>query len=393
MRHFARIITAVFRLAGFGCAILLGSASHAATPALPGAFVADPNGSSPLLGDQAATAAPRQLQEVMARVEASGAVEPAARDALMHDLARSDPSLWPLMIEQFKTTMAYRRREADRNGVQLGYAGASSPLAGDHSVYGAAQTSYVSLAPNDLRQALAGAIAALEATSPAGPLLPIDVARETRLRLLYAAADRRDDAVRPIPGILPATQEFVSAELAGLCIWLDVERTPDPAQRAAEAKPLLTEAIRKLSETAPLVVSKVSFCTEVLSYGCIKRFDKSEFCRDQQVLLYAELENFATQPTAKGYHTSLRSKYEILDPHGAQVAKHDFGTTDEYCQNVRHDFFIGYRTRLPKQLALGQYSLRLTVEDLICRKAGQASVELNIKEGKAPEIKREKAGK
>ena len=175
--------------------------------------------------------------------------------------------------------------------------------------------------------------------------------------MLYAAAGRREEAIRPIPAAPPATQEFVSKELAGLSTWLDVEKTPDAARRAAEAKPALTEALEKLAESAPLAVRNLAFCTEVQSYGCTKRFEKYEFQPNQEVLLYAEVENFASEPTSKGYHTSLRSSYQILDARGQRVAEHAFAATEEYCQNRRRDFFIGYHFCLPKGIAPGKYTL------------------------------------
>ena len=185
-----------------------------------------------------------------------------------------------------------------------------------------------------------------------------------------------------IPGAPPAAQQFLSKELDGLSRWLDVEHTPDTARRAAETKPVLAEALGKLAEVSPLAVRNLAFCTEVQSYGCTKRFDKYEFQSNQEVLLYAEVENFASEPTAKGYHTSLKSSYQILDGRGQRVAEQTFAATEEHCQNPRRDFFIGYHLRLPKRIDPGKYTLGLLIEDLKGRKAGQASIEFSIKQGK-----------
>ena len=85
----------------------------------------------------------------------------------------------------------------------------------------------------------------------------------------------------------------------------------------------------------------------VQSYGCYTPFKKYEFLPDQEVLLYAEVENFGIESTPKGYHTSLRSSYQILDKSGQRIADHAISTTEEYCQNPRRDFFIGYQLRMP----------------------------------------------
>ena len=235
-------------------------------------------------------------------------------------------------------------------------------------------------AAGDWQAHLASATRVLESRLQGAPETPGEVAQHAQLRMLYLLAGRRDDAVRPIPAIAPATQEFWSKELFGLATWLDAEATPDATTRAVEAKQLLAEAVTRLGESAPLAVRNLAFCTKIHSYGCTEPFSKYEFAPDQEVLLYAEVENFATESTPKGFHTSLRSSYQIFDSRGQRVADHDFTTTEEYCQNPRRDFFIGYHLRLPKRIYPGKHTLQLTIEDLKSRKLGQSSIELTIKE-------------
>ena len=171
----------------------------------------------------------------------------------------------------------------------------------------------------------------------------------------------------------------MAKELDGLSTWLATEQTPDAARRAAETQPVLADALGQLAEAAQLVVRNLAICTEIHSYGCVKRFEKYKFQPNQEVLLYAEVDNFRSQPTAKGYHTALKSSYQIFDARGQHVAEHAFATTEEYCQNRRRDFFIGYHLRVPKDLTPGRYSLRLAIEDTTCQKAGQAAIEFEVK--------------
>lgn len=97
------------------------------------------------------------------------------------------------------------------------------------------------------------------------------------------------------------------------------------------------------------------------------------------MLLYAEVENFASESTPKGYHTALRSSYQIFDGRNQRVADHQFTTTEEYCRRPRRDYFIGYHLRLPKRIYPGKHTLQLTIEDLKSQKVGQSSIELTIK--------------
>lgn len=229
---------------------------------------------------------------------------------------------------------------------------------------------------------LASAIRGMEAEASPSPKTDEEIARHAALRLMYLAAGRRDDAMRPIPGVPPAMQDFWSSEVFGLATLLDSRRTPDRRDRAAEAKRLLGEAAAKLSVAAPLVVKGLAFATEVQSFGCYTRFEKDEFAADQEVLLYAEVENFRSEPTPKGFQTTLRSSYKIYDSRGQQAAEEEFPVTEESCRSERRDFFIGYHLRIPKALHPGKYTLKLTIEDLKRNEVGQASIDFSVRAAK-----------
>ncbi len=340
----------------------------------------------------------RQLQDVMAELHQSGTIDPAVEDQLAKDLQQSDPAIWPLVIQQCRATQAYRSAAMRRDGA----ANIVERLPPTDGVPQCARTSTPSPTANDVmqasfsaslgqwRQRLNGAIEALEAETSANPPTPGDVTQEARLRLLCALAGRRDEAARPILDATPATQQFISKEAEGLGRWLDAERVPDPACRAVEAKPALSAALAHLGETAPLLVRNAAFCSEALGFGSFKKVAKYEFCQEQNVLLYAELENFSSEPVDKGFLTSLRSGYQILDHLGQQVACHEFPSTQDFCKNVRHDFFIAYRLRLPDKLVPGKYTLRILIQDTTRQKTGQASLEFTVKAGKADDPKKEK---
>lgn len=227
---------------------------------------------------------------------------------------------------------------------------------------------------------LASAIRALESENARQEAAADQVASQMRLRMLYLMAGRPAKALRPIPSLSPSLQEFWAQELFALGKWLQTEGTADTAARAAETKQILTEAVSRLGEAAPLVVRNLAFCTKIHSYGCIERFPKYEFVPEQEVLIYAEVENFTSEPTPNGFHTVLRSSCQIFDAAGRRVADHDFTTTEEYCRNFRRDFFIGYHLRLPKRIYAGKHTLKLTIRDLKAQKVGQASIELTIVE-------------
>lgn len=240
------------------------------------------------------------------------------------------------------------------------------------------QASYTTGVP-DWHGELQDTIRSLEASVPAQPDSAEQVAQHARLRMLYLLAGRREDALRPIPSASPSIQDFWAKELYGLAAWLDTQRNADPARRAAEAKQHLGEAVARLAETSPLVVRSLAFVTNIQSYGSYKKFAEYKFKPGQEVLLYAEIENFASQATENGYETNLRFGYQIFDSRGQRVAEHEF-TAKEQCLNLRRDFFIGYQFHLPTRIYDGQHTLQLTVEDLQSQKIGQSSIDFTVDE-------------
>lgn len=426
---------------------------------------------------------PRALQDVIVQLQTVGAVDPAAQAKLLEDLERTNPSLWPEVMQSFRA-----RRTAQAPGLgelartdALSPTGASAlpltsrltsssqpaspwsalevpPITKNDQVVlkewpqpaPAAQTGRVQLAagvatptndapwpqppavvltegglrepgrlnldngqvspssnaissrnsaappfdaavrpasftvpastgaPANQDAALAAAIAGLEATLQEPVKNSTDVPRHAYLRLLYLSAGRREDALRPIAGLSPTEQEYWDKQLRAMATWLDVERIPDAPRRAAEASQRLTEATARLAQLSSLGVRNMAFCTEVSSYGVYTRFKENNFTPGQQVLLYAEVENFKSVETHRGFHTMLKTSYQILDSSGTPVVKDEPQAMEEYCQNPRRDYFVRYRLHLPKGITSGRYRLQLTIEDTLGAKSGVSNIEFTV---------------
>lgn len=405
----------------------------------------------------------QMMQEAMAELQQLGVMDPKLREELMQDLQQTDPEMWPLVMQVFRASVAYRRQaEGSQQAVATGsppprFAMASGPTPSGEArrqippgpprvqadsdrvgrlpppqggtmppakaplgTYPSTQSpppsvdtrvpnrsadgrpvpvpatdrvvaaSYNSTNTDDWQVHLASAIRALEAEIQGPAATQEDLVRHARLRLLYALAGRRDDAVEPIPPIgnpSPgqgvsqkdrATREFWSKQLLGLTTWLDVERTPNAMTRAGETKKILSEAISSLGEAAPLDVRNLVFGKQLDTYGCYEEFKTNRFVPGQEVLLYAEVENFSNESTPKGFRISLRCRYEIYNIQGGRVADHDLPETGGYCRNRRRDYYITYRMRMPPHLSSGQYVLKLTVEDLKSKRIGESQLPFTV---------------
>ena len=283
-----------------------------------------------------------------------GQVSPEGKPDASHSQPAVEP---PPLAEQ----LAAIRREVSAGGVvQAGFDAPAAPLA-----------------DSQWQTHLTAAIRAIESESKEGKN-ESDIALQARLRMLYLLAGRRDDAMRPLPAASQASQDYWSSQIYGISTWMDAEKTPDMARRAAETKRILGEALSQLGETAPLAVRNLTFCTEIYRFGAFQAVKSTEFTPSQKVLIYAEVDNLHTQSSAKGYHWAVKVGGQIFDSRGNRMADYGATSAEETYQTPRHDFFISKLYYLPR-LAPGRYTLQLTIEDTLGHKVGQSSIDFTVK--------------
>ncbi len=209
---------------------------------------------------------------------------------------------------------------------------------------------------------------------------------EQQLRLVYAGAGRIDDAVAVVESLDPSQGEAFKNLMFGLGVWL----SPDEARRAplrtAKVLHSLRDATSDLTAASKLELKNLTFCERVDQFGWYTEFPRKEFQPKQQVILYAEVENFAAeQKGPSSYETELQGSYVILDSSGQEVASRQLQLDKEVCRNYRRDYFLAYRIYLPDNIPPGRYRLELAVEDLKARgkyqgrKLGEGVIEFTIR--------------
>ena len=105
----------------------------------------------------------------------------------------------------------------------------------------------------------------------------------------------------------------------------------------------------------------------------------AEFTPGQKVLLYAEVENFRTEPSPKGFHTAVKFNWQILDSRGNRVGDYASATSEDHSLTPKHEFFLTKWFYLPDAIAAGRYTLQFTVEDVLGHKVGQSSIEMTVR--------------
>jgi hypothetical protein len=209
---------------------------------------------------------------------------------------------------------------------------------------------------------------------------------EEQLRLVYLTAGRLDEAVTTIDSLEPPQREAYKHLMFGLGVWLSPDEARRQPLRGAKVLHSLRDATGELAAASKLEVRNLVFCERVDYFGWYTEFPRKEFQPKQQVILYAEIENFAAEHKGPaGYETELQGSYEILDSSGQVVASRQLQLDKEICRNYRRDYFLAYRIYLPDNIAPGRYRLELTVEDHKARekypgrKLGEGMIEFTIR--------------
>jgi hypothetical protein len=230
----------------------------------------------------------------------------------------------------------------------------------------------------DWRQLVDEAAADLSRRVPDSPQCTAEVHQHVSLRILELLAGHTEEALRPIPDISPAEQEYWSAQLFELATYLDHHARPDEKRRAAAAAVHLDEALAHLREVSALSVRNLSFCKQVYGYGVYEPCDSDSFAPGLQISLYAEVENYRSDSTEKGYSTALGTSYKIVNDKNERVDGGQFPDVEDCCRSRRRDFHIQYGLTVPKDIEPGTYRLELLVKDRLSDKIGHAYIPLKI---------------
>ena len=202
------------------------------------------------------------------------------------------------------------------------------------------------------------------------------------LRMLHLAENRYEKSIEPIQGIDSRDREFWQQMFWAMTNHFDADGIPEANTRAAETITQLRSAIDHLRDKADLQLSNVTFCHSIVSFGNYERFSRDQFTTGQQVLVYAEIENFASKRLDDShFQTALSSNIEIY-PYAKQdepaVASIPFEVTRDECRNVRRDYFHSYDFTIPEDLEPGRYTLVLQISDQLSGKYATKRVQFEV---------------
>ncbi len=205
--------------------------------------------------------------------------------------------------------------------------------------------------------------------------------KHVQLRLLNLIAGQTDRALQPIPGIDSADQEFWQQMFWGMANYFDTQGMPDSSERASQTISQLRIAAARLQEKARLELHNVAFCHKISGFGNYQRFKRDGFTPGQQVLLYAEVADFKSEPTPDGqFRTLMKSTLDVLEggPTGRLVESLPLSPSEDRCRNQRRDYYHSYDFSIPQSCNAGPHTLRLRVEDQLGKKIAVTTLNFTV---------------
>jgi hypothetical protein len=165
----------------------------------------------------------------------------------------------------------------------------------------------------------------------------------------------------------PATFE-IKRGLLGSIAQLDqnggIERM-SPQQLAAWLDRLNALAL-PLRPKAQLTLDHMCFCKIIESFGKYRMCDPNPvFQPGEEVRVYLQVRNFASQQAGDCYKTILKGRLEIYDETHRDTPGFitDIAPKEDPSRTLRQDFFVHIRFHVPPSCPPGSYTLWVTVED------------------------------
>lgn len=198
------------------------------------------------------------------------------------------------------------------------------------------------------------------------------------LQLLESAETGKPADASSLAGLAPADQKLVT-DLATALQTLTARPISGNMTLAERAAPVL-EAAKSWQADADLSLPKLVLASRVDSYGVYTPIEPVfENGKRQVVIIYCEVANFTAQKSEDGwYQTKLSQQDTLMTEDGLLVWRPNAEEVEDRSRNQRRDFYLVKKLTIPDNLAIGKYTLRMSVTDKLSNKVSMISMPIEI---------------
>jgi hypothetical protein len=210
---------------------------------------------------------------------------------------------------------------------------------------------------------------------------PRDAAAHLDYQLLQFLLDEPVPQLSAISSLPAEDRELLTTLLDGLSNFRNGLRAEANMLHSKKVAPLL-ELADRLRAQADLTLPAALLCKSVTRFGVYEPMDPPRFVsgkKENNAIIYCEVANFASQMTPnKMWETKLKQEAVLYSETGLAVWSDKSDTVTDLSRNRLHDFFIADKIRIPGNLPIGRYLLKMTVTDLHANRVAEATVPVQI---------------
>jgi hypothetical protein len=197
------------------------------------------------------------------------------------------------------------------------------------------------------------------------------------LALLETAEMRKGDD--PVFATLNPSDQKLISDLTNAVEAVSAQPAAAGTPLADRAGPLLA-ASQKWQVDGDLKLPRLSLATRVDSFGVYTPIEpRFEYGRRQTVIIYCEVANFAAKRGDDGWYQTVLSQQDTLTTDdGLLVWRPNPEDVEDRSMNQRKDFYLVKKLTLPENLAIGKYTLKMSVTDKLAKKRAEVTMPIEI---------------
>ncbi|HSV13663.1 MAG TPA: hypothetical protein VLI90_05350 [Tepidisphaeraceae bacterium] len=209
---------------------------------------------------------------------------------------------------------------------------------------------------------------------------PRDIASQLDCELFEMLRDEASPQLASLASLPNEDKEVVAAVVDGLTNFRTGVRQDNNMLLSKKIRPLMDMADR-LRSHAELSVPTVALCKRVDGFGKYEPIDPPRFPagKDNPVIVYCEIQNFESQLNERRlWQTRLTQQVTLFTETGMLVWNDKSRPVADECRNRRHDFFLYNVVKLPANLTIGRYLLKVSIEDRTAHRVAESTVPVEI---------------
>ncbi len=284
------------------------------------------------------------IETAVSTLSETGVLDAASKAALVETLEMTPEADWPIVIEEFTTTLNTLRisetapalyTDTSTNAPEIKRSGTDDP-------------SIISGSPANPE-----GVATSEVTPDMLTVPSLDTVSSAigDIESNYDSEAVVSSSAQPPPAELIAETQSDQTTGTETSPGSEIEITDDTS----------SDSLQKQQDS--LIIQRPCVAQKVLGWGMVEAFPQNKIFPGSEVIVYFELTGIESKNLNQGYETSIETTLRLDDAAGKRLHSWSFPPLVEVCASIRRDYFARFFVSLPSTLPPGDHQLVLTVTD------------------------------